>query len=286
MKLRVAITGANGMLGAALARRLLAAGAGVQALARRAPNLAGAEWKTYDLAGPGTANLENIDVVVHAAFAQGAAGPALQELNRSAAQRLLAAARKQGAHFIFISSMSAHADAASSYGRAKWAIEQMLDPAGDTIVRPGLIVGPGGTYARMLAALRRAPVVPVFYGGTQPVQPAGLDDVVRGLERLATGRLAGVFNLGAPEPITVRELYARMLAATGLRRAIVPLPGDFTVALLRVGERLGLHLPVTVENLLGQKCLRAFDTSASFIRLGLTPAPLDDLNWSIPSPPP
>ena len=281
MKLRVAITGAGGFLGTALMRGLLASGAEVYALTRRPVGLPGVSWRAYELGGhlPAPALFENVDAVVHAAFSMDGSGPAQEQRNVAAAQQLHAAARRHGRPFIFISSMSAHAGAISSYGRAKWASEQILDPAVDTTVRPGLIIGPGGLYARMLATLRRAPVVPIFYGGTQPVQPVGLADVTAALLRILGQPLTGVFNLGSLQPITIRALYTRMLAAAHLRRPLLRLPGDLTVRALRVSERLGLSLPLTAENLLGQKQLRAFDTAASFARLGLIPTPLDELPW-------
>jgi nucleoside-diphosphate-sugar epimerase len=281
VKTRVAITGAGGFLGTALAQRLLASGMEVHALGRNRPALAGVTWHVYDLAGPVPAIVTDADVIVHAAFAMGASRPELERLNISAAEKLREAARRHQRHFVFISSMSAHAEAVSSYGRAKWRIEQALDPARDAIVRPGLIIGAGGVYARMLDTLCRAPVVPVFYGGTQPVQPVALDDLVTGLQRIIDGRVAGAFNLGLAEPITIRELYRRMLAAAGRRRMLVPLPGGLAATLLRGGEALGLRLPLTSENLLGQKHLRAFASADSLARLGLTLTPLADLPWTI-----
>lgn len=284
--MRVAITGAGGFLGTALSERLLAAGMDVLALCRRPPALPGVQWQAYDLAGPVPGVVAESDVIVHAAFAMGASSLAIERLNCEAAQRLRDTARRHQRHLVFISSMSAHAAAASSYGRAKWQIEQILDDTRDAIVRPGLIIGPGGLYARMSATLRRAPVVPVFYGGTQPVQPIGLDDLTGGLERIIGQKLAGTFNLGALEPITIRELYRRMLAAARLHRLLLPLPGDLTAGTLRLTERLGLSLPLTAENLLGQKRLHSFETAPTFARLGLVPTPLADLPWAPPPPQP
>jgi len=283
--LRVAITGAGGFLGAALARRLLAEGADVLALSRRAPDIHGVRWQYYELAKPPNppAALAGIDVVVHAAFAMGGAGYALEELNCSAARSLHVAARSLGAHFIFISSMSSHKEAVSSYGRAKWRIEAGLDAGVDAIVRPGLVIGPGGSYARMFSVLRRAPVLPLFYGGLQPLQPVGIEDLTEGLSRLVLRRMPGVYNIGIPVPITIREFYGRMLAAAGLHRLLVPFPGDAAVSVLRVCEAAGLHLPVTAENILGLKFLRSFETVDSLERLNLILAPLDKLAWASPS---
>ena len=288
MKPRIILTGAGGFLGTALVRRLLASGVDVLALSRRPIALPGVHWQTYELGGPlpSPEVFAGCEAVIHAAFSMDGSGPTLEERNISAAQELLLAARAQGRPLIFISSMSAHAAAVSSYGRAKWAIEQRLDPAVDAIVRPGLIVGPGGLYARMAATLRRAPVVPVFYGGAQPIQPVGLDDVVEALVRILGQKEGGIYNLGSLQPITVRELYRRMLAAAHVRRPVVALPGGLTLGALRVLERMGLRLPLTAENLLGQKHLRAFETASSFARLGFAPTPLDQLPWAPPSPNP
>lgn len=281
MTLRAAITGAGGFLGSALARRLAASGAEVSALSRRPAAIPGTSWRPYDLTDPSIAPafLGSPDVVIHAAFSLAGAGPELERLNYDAALRLRDAARKRGAQFIFISSMSAHEQAESSYGRAKWAIEQALDAA-DAVVRPGLIIGPGGLYARMLGALRGAPVVPLFYGGGQPVQVIGLNDAVEGICRVAERPAAGNFNLALPQPLTVRELYGRMLAASGLRRHILPLPGGPALLAVKLCEKLGLRLPVTSENLLGLKHLRRFETADSLVWLGLTLAPLDELPWA------
>jgi len=282
MKQRVAITGAGGFLGSALARRLTAEGAEVSALTRRPVELPGVSWQPYDLADLSLppAALEAAEVVIHAAFSMAGAGQELEKLNYDAALRLHAEARRRGAHFIFISSMSAHGQAASSYGRAKWRIEGSLDENSDTIVRPGLVVGRGGLYARMFGMVCRAPVLPLFYGGTQPIQPIALEDLTEGLVRLTQRRAAGVFNLALPQPITIRELYTRMLAAARLSRPLLPLPGDLTLGVLRVCERLGLGLAITSENLLGLKHLRSFETADSLARLGLTLKPVDELPWA------
>ena len=281
MTLRAAITGAGGFLGSTLARRLAAGGAEVAALSRSRADIPGTRWHHYELsdASIDPAALEGADVVVHAAFSAAGAGPELEKLNYDAALRLRDAARKKGARFIFISSMSAHEEAASAYGRAKWAIEKALDPA-DAIVRPGLIVGPGGLYARMLGQLRGAPVIPLFYGGGQPVQVIGVDDAAEGIGRVAARRETGAFNLALPQPLTIRELYGRMLAAAGLNRPILPLPGGPALLAVKFCEKLGLRLPITSENLLGLKHLRRFETAGSLARLGLALAPLDELPWA------
>ena len=60
---------------------------------------------------------------------------------------------------------------------------------------------------------------------------------------------------------------------------MLPLPGDRPQH-SRLTERLGLALPMTAENLLGQKRLQIFETAGSFDRLGFSPVPLDRLPWA------
>ena len=73
--------------------------------------------------------------------------------------------------------MSAHADAVSSYGRTKWASSNCWIPQSTPLCAPDSSLVREDSIPRMLATLRCAPVVPIFYGGTQPIQPIGLDDV-------------------------------------------------------------------------------------------------------------
>ncbi len=200
--------------------------------------------------------------------------------NVAAALALRDAAHKAGARFMFISSMSAHAEALSAYGRSKWEIEQSIGAGEDAVIKPGIIVGAGGLYSRIRASLVRMPIVPLFYGGNQPIQPIAVDDLVSATWRLIRERRVGTWALGTPDPITLRDLYRRILRALGRRAHFLPVPGEFALRSLRFAERCRIRLPVTSDNLLGLKCLRAFDVQTAIRDLGIELLPLDRFPWT------
>ena len=99
--------------------------------------------------------------------------------------------------------------------------------ASATLIRPSLVYSPGDHFvARFAAVARASPVLPVIGGGRTLFQPMHVEDTVRTfrvvLERPDTAGRA--LALVGQETFSFRELLERMLAALGLRRAIVSVP--------------------------------------------------------------
>jgi uncharacterized protein YbjT (DUF2867 family) len=189
------------------------------------------------------------------------------------------AAHATGAHFVFISSMSAHSGALSSYGCSKWRVEKELNLLTDTIIKPGLIVGSGGIYARIRTSLLRLPVVPLFYGGRQLIQPISLYDLVPAVWSTVLNARTGVWALGVPQPIQMDVFYRHILRAAGRNAAFLHLPGDISLLALRILERFRIHLPINSDNLLGLKCLKTFDVQQSISQLGIEISSLNEFPW-------
>lgn len=277
----IAITGATGLLGSALCERFARAGWNVRALARAAPAPPGAHhFFRCDLPGDiDRAGLAGADVVIHAAYStRGESANQATRVNEEGTRRLLALARDVGVpRFIFVSSTSAHEQAASYYGRSKLALERTLDPArGDLAIRPGLILAPpprGGLFGRLVEQVRRARFLPAFDGGRQPLQTIHIDDAAAGFERAVERGLTGVLTIAEPTPVTMRAFIALLAAALGRRAVIVPVPLGPVLAGVRVLERLGLRPPISSENLLGLRSMRAVDCRADLERLGLRVRP-------------
>jgi nucleoside-diphosphate-sugar epimerase len=274
--MRVAITGANGFVGQALLKRLSDGGCRLIALTRNplsGPAGHPCEWLRYTLEDGLSDRLpEDCDSVIHCAYSMSARGAADLELNVNAFRALQASAA--GRRLVFISSMSAHAGAQSTYGRGKWAIEGMLRSDADLAIKPGFVIGSGGIFGRLRRSIRALPFVPLFYGGRQPIQPIWVGDLAEAVARAVERRLTGALALGSVEAMALRDFYRAILASEYLRRPLVPVPGGLSLAMLRVLESLGIELPVTSENLLGLKALRRFDTKTSLELLELRPVDL------------
>jgi nucleoside-diphosphate-sugar epimerase len=214
-----------------------------------------------------------MDLFIHNAFLTRMTADVESTVNVDAARFLLERfGERANCRFAFISSMSAHENAWSRYGKEKLAIEKMLDPARQLAIRPGFIVGYGGVFQRLAVMLSRMPVVPLFYGGSLPIHTVQIDDVCRSLLSLVEGGRTGVWPVGEEAPITIRAFYGSIVDWLCLRAVFLPLPGTPFLHMLRLAERLGVRPPLTSENLLGLKGLTVYDLADTVHAIGFRPA--------------
>lgn len=275
----VAITGASGMLGRHLCRAFARRGYEVRALVRDADAFrevpSGTRVGRCDL--PGTIDeslLAGASALVHCAYATRATDLAeARRVNEEGTRRVLEAARRAGVpRFVFVSSIAARADAPSYYARSKYALEELLDPGRDLIVRPGLILARDGhgLFQQMRDVTRRTRLVPLFGGGRQLLQTVHVDDlceaVVRALERGLTGPL----NIAEPEPLPLVGFMELLAERLGVRCLFLPLPFRPVLAAVRGIEALHLPFPLRSESLLGLAALREVPVSEDLRSLDLT----------------
>jgi uncharacterized protein YbjT (DUF2867 family) len=98
-----------------------------------------------------------------------------------------------------------------------------------TTLRAGLIVGPGGTWLRLLLNLvRRLPVMLMPAWTRATTQPIALRDAVRALQRCLGRRetFDEVYDIGGPDVMSYQELLRRTAGVLGLRRRMTTVPFD------------------------------------------------------------
>lgn len=250
--MKVFVTGASGLLGSRLIRELSAAGHRVagtaRAPARGAPIVGLHEPHAWRLGEPlPAAWLAGVDALVHCAYSPGAADATLNE--RGTACAIAAGSDARVPRQVLVSSFSAVAGATSAYGRMKLALEAEARRHGATIVRPGLILGAGGLFARMVATVRRTPVVPLPAGGRRRVPVIGVGDTaacIRALVERGDERDTNLCYTHRPE---LRELLRAVARQLRLRRLWLPLPIRPLVLPVSLLQRCGLRLPVDAESL-------------------------------------
>jgi nucleoside-diphosphate-sugar epimerase len=278
--MRVLVSGASGFLGRALCAALARAGHAPVALSRTPLpefDASGIPWYRCDL--PAGIDMRaftpKADALVHCAYStRFRSEPEAIATNVEGSRALLAAFRQSGGgQFVFVSSFAAHEKAESIYGRTKLMIEAALDPARDTILRAGLIIGAGGIFARISQSIRSLGVVPLFYGGRQELQVIWIDDLCAAIVAAVERRLAGRYFVAGPRAVPIREFYSGIARLQKQRPRFIPLPGPATLWLLRVAERAGVPFPLTSENLLGLKAARTFEVEADLATLGIRPIP-------------
>lgn len=169
---------------------------------------------------------------------------------------------------VFVSSCSAHKAALSQYGKSKYATEREFRGPNDLVVRPALVLGNGGLFARMVKTLQKSPVVPLFDGGRQPVQVIHRDDLGEVLFQAIAQNRTGRIIAAAPGVLSMRRLMNEMATALGKHPKWVPIRSAWVLLIVRGAERKGLNLPVTSENLLGLMAMKAQKPSDLRVLLG------------------
>jgi nucleoside-diphosphate-sugar epimerase len=277
----IAITGASGLVGRYLCDHFRRRGWEVRGLVRGTSGYpfeeAGISLFRCDLPDVlEDASFRGADVVIHCAYATRFTGlDASRRVNEDGTRRVLAAARGAGVRrFVFISSTSAHRDAPSYYGRSKHALELLMDPGSDLVIRPGLVLASdGGLFHRIRALVRRTPVVPLPGSGTQVVQTVHIDDLCTAVERALTREFAGALNVAEPDGCTMKELVRQIARLDGSRRYLLPVPIAPLYHCFRLLERLQVPFPASSENLLGLTSLRTVPVTADLDRLGMKVRP-------------
>lgn len=264
----VVITGANGFLGSNLVNHFLKQGWKINALVRTIPDVRvkNVTYFVYDLSQrvvPEKA-FESADYLIHAAYVKfNTTNKDAMKVNLSAAQRIVAVADKYNLKKkLFMSTMSAHANAESVYGKQKLRIEALFTDKRSVVVRSGLILGNGGIVKDMVDFMKSKHAVPLVGGGKQPLQVVGVYDLCRVLEKLLKD-FSGSFTIATPEVYTYKEFYQAISKQINTWVLYVPLPFFALLAAIKTIRFLKVPINVSEDNALGLKHLTAVDTQPS-----------------------
>lgn len=157
-----------------------------------------------------------------------------------------------GMRQIYVSSESARPDAVSSYGRIKYRLEHLFLERGHSIVRPGLVLGHGALFGRIVGLLKKFPVLPVPGGASTRQSYISGPLLGRAMARLcAMPNLVCELNAFSPRQSSLLELLRMTSRELKLPRLLIPIPVKPTLFGLKCAESLGLKLPVTSDNLQG-----------------------------------
>lgn len=235
--MNILVVGAGGFIGRHVCAALVAGG---HAAVRAAPQTV-TRWDDPAAWAP---LLKGIDGVAYAAGclrdqADGVGG--LLDLLHHRAPAALADACEAAGITRFVHA-SALCGGVSAYARSKHAGEVAL--AGRAcIVRPSLVVGPGGVSSRTLDRLSHLPWLPLPAAVARcRVQPIRVEDLAAGIVAAVTGpQPAPSWTAVGPEAATVAEWIARRRAARGKPPARqLTVPDTLTRASARLGDWVAL----------------------------------------------
>ena len=236
----VTIYGGSGFLGRQIARVLAQQGWRVRVAVRR-PNEAGIV-RTYGAPGqvePVPCNVRD-DLSVTACMADADAvvncvGIMVREgrntfdaIHVEAAGRVARISAETGVrHMVHVSALGADPASPSRYAasKARGEAEVLRHRPDAVILRPSIIFGSDDSFYNRIGAMTRFGPVMLVPGARTEVQPVYVMDVARAAAMGATGEAApGIYELGGPDVVTMREVARQVLEATDRRRAVVGLP--------------------------------------------------------------
>jgi uncharacterized protein YbjT (DUF2867 family) len=259
------LTGATGLLGSALLRRLIAEGTPVRCLVRD-PRRLGAQRVRVQIAlgdltdPPSFRNaMRGVQTVVHlAASIRDQPRGSIEELNGIATWRMVQAAQRQGVErFAFFSVLGASTHHRARFFRAKALAEQAVAEAElrSTVFAPSIVYAPGDPWLTLLERMALLPAMPVSGRGRAAYEPIWAEDVADcviaalrapapGGERNATER----FELAGPQTLSYDEIVRLVLHAQNRNRPLLHVP----TPLVSRGLRL-------LEATLGQRAFATWD---------------------------
>jgi NADH dehydrogenase len=130
---------------------------------------------------------------------------------------------------VHVSAIGADSEGASEYALTKAEGETRLRetfPAA-TILRPSIVFGPEDGFFNKFAEMARfLPVLPLIGGGKTLFQPVFVGDVAAAIVKAVDGEAARgrTYELGGPTIYSFRQLMQVVLAETGRKRVLLPVP--------------------------------------------------------------
>lgn len=272
---KIIITGANGFIGSFLLNFFSQKGFKVSAFVHHLPEkkLKGIKYILFNL-GTEINELEfnGIDYLIHCAYMKYGAGNNANEINYSGTKRLLSLSKKFNIKkFVFLSSLSAHKDAKSNYGKNKYHIEGLFNLNNDLLLKPGLVLGNGGLFLNIVDLIKKNKIIPLIGGGNQPIQTIHIDDLADAIFFAVENNISGKYAFAEREPITMKIFYQEI--AVRLKKKIIWIYFPFFLAelFLKISSVVRISLPISRENLLGMKQSKSYDISNAIKQFQLQP---------------
>ncbi len=191
--------------------------------------------------------LASCRTVVHLAAVTGKAGrEEYFEVNTQGTERLIVECERQGVeNFLHVSTIAVkYPDKRRYYyAQSKELGEEAVRRSRlrYLIIRPTIVIGPGGGPWRALSKLARGPLVALPGAGKTRMQPIALEDLVDCLRMILTENLFinEVIELGGPEILTCEQFLKRIHARyRGKDPAVFHLPLKPILAMLSVTEKI------------------------------------------------
>jgi uncharacterized protein YbjT (DUF2867 family) len=248
------LTGATGLVGSAVLRRLVAEGDQVRCLVRNPRRLGAQRVRVQialgDLADPPSFRnaLRGVQTVVHlAASIRDQPRGSIEELNGIATWRMVEAAERSGVErFVFFSALGASTHQRARCFRAKALAEQAVRDSRlrSTVFAPSIVYAPGDPWLTLLERLALLPVMPVSGRGRAAYEPIWAEDVadcVIASLRAPDGGESEIgrhqrIELAGPQRLSYNDIVRTVLRSMNRNRPLLHIPTAILSRTLRLLE--------------------------------------------------
>lgn len=263
--MRILITGASGFLGSRLKLHALAQGHTILTAGRTKD--CDLPWRLGETLAPEQLQSLQLDGLIHCAWDLQEVDPAkIEETNIQSSLRLFTSAQAAKIRkILFISTLNADPDAASSYARSKARTEQLAQALDVTSVRAGLVIDsvPGGIAGTLINLMRKSPVLPMIGSGDYQIHVTLLSDLASWIDEwLISPESPKSVITACPQALSFKEILRRLGHNEGLKPIWIPIPWLIPYLVLRAVEALGLRVRLrsdSVTNLVHPKTDLVFD---------------------------
>ncbi len=229
--------------------------------------------------------LEGVDAVVNVAgILREESGQTFDVIHYQSPLALATACVERGVkRFVQISALGVPADGGFIASKHRFDSALLELPLQSIVLRPSVVYATAGSYGgtsllRALAAFPGFQLLPSH--GLWPIQPVAAEDLARLVARAVVSGQSGTYDVGAPEPISLRNYQAawrRWMRIAG--KQAVSVPEALVTAQAWIWERLGRG-PVgeTMWRMLRRGNTTRPDAAARLeAEFGITPRALDDV---------
>ena len=287
--MKILVTGGTGVIGTGIVPELLSRGHEVRLLSRHADEDAG-RWKGVEPSNGDVSDITSLrgacgrcDVIVHVAGIATEHPPEItfEKVNVGGTRNIIEEAQRAGVRrFVYISSLGAE-KGSTDYHKSKRQSEELVRASGLdwTIVRPGLVYGPGDeVISNVLKMVRAMPAVPVVDFGKQPFQPIWFEDLSKAVAAvIERGDLHGeVLEVAGTEVTSLDDVLNRLGEITGRTPVRVPVPMPVAAFAARIASfAADIPFDETKLTMLRENNVLP-DTAGNVLQsLGIAPTPLD-----------
>lgn len=248
--MKVLLVGATGFVGRHLLKVLSSAGHQIIATSRtrQSLHLPGLEWRQLDLDVLATVPdhftfPDSIDLLINAAGVLSVDEQQLSLTQDIGSRALFDLAKTAGVRVLHISALGAGAQSDVHFLASKAAADDYLIALGipAVVLRPSLVVGPGGASSGWLARMSALPVIPVL-DRKALLQPLHIDDLVNAVLSLMRcwPKTPMVLPVVGPEVMTLAQLIDQLRESQGWPTAwFIHIPDALAQSGASLGDRFG-----------------------------------------------